>query len=134
MRLPNEEYKKATKCLKRYNYNCIRMLNIRTDIMSISGINIDGLPKAKYNISDNVLDSVIKLQEDENLQECIKEYKAVRQAIERVHKDSVYIFEELYRKGTSKWDIINELNVSEETYKRRKRELIYAVYEEISKN
>lgn len=134
MRLPNEEYKKATKCLKRYNYNCIRMLNIRTDIMSISGINIDGLPKAKYNISDSVLDSVIKLQEDENLQECIKEYKAVRQAIERVHKDSVYIFEELYRKGTSKWDIINELNVSEETYKRRKRELIYAVYEEISKN
>ena len=134
MRLPNEEYKKATKCLKRYNYNCIRMLNIRTDIMSISGINIDGLPKAKYNVSDSVLDSVIKLQEDENLQECIKEYKAVRQAIERVHKDSVYIFEELYRKGTSKWDIINELNVSEETYKRRKRELIYAVYEEISKN
>ena len=134
MRLPNEEYKKATKCLKRYNYNCIRMLNIRTDIMSISGINIDGLPKAKYNVSDSVLDSVIKLQEDENLQECIKEYKAVRQAIERVHKDSVYIFEELYRKGTSKWDIINELNVSEETYKRRKRELIYAVYEEILKN
>lgn len=134
MRLPNEEYKKATKCLKRYNYNCIKMLNIRTDIMSIGGINIDGLPKAKYNVSDNVLDSVIKLQEDENLQECIKEYKAVRQAIERVHKDSVYIFEELYRKGTSKWDIINELNVSEETYKRRKRELIYAVYEEILKN
>lgn len=134
MRLPNEEYKKATKCLKRYNYNCIRMLNIRTDIMSISGINIDGLPKAKYNVSDSVLNSVIKLQEDENLQECIKEYKAVRQAIERVHKDSAYIFEELYRKGTSKWDIINELNVSEETYKRRKRELIYAVYEEISKN
>ena len=134
MRIPNEEYKKATKCLKRYNYNCIRILNIRADIMTLSGVNIDGLPKAKYNITDNVLNSVIKLQEDETLQECVKEYKAVRQAVERVHKDSVYIFEELYRKGTSKWDIINELNVSEETYKRRKRELIYAVYEEISKS
>lgn len=134
MRIPNEEYKKATKCLKRYNYNCIKILNIRADIMTLSGVNIDGLPKAKYNITDNVLDSVIKLQEDENLQEAIKEYKAVKQAIERVHKDSVYIFEELYRKGTSKWDIIYTLNVSEETYKRRKRELIYAVYEEILKN
>ena len=134
MRLPNEEYKKATKCLKRYNYNCIKIIDIRADIMNLSGVNIDGLPKSKYSISDNVLDSVIKLQEDEDLQEAIKEYKAVRQAIEIIHKDSVYIFEELYRKGTSKWDIINALNVSEETYKRRKRELIYAVYEEIIKN
>ena len=75
------------------------------------------------------LEELIKIRE-----EAIKEYKAVKQAIERVHKDSVYIFEELYRKGTSKWDIINSLNVSEETYKRRKRELIYAVYEEIIKN
>lgn len=134
MRIPNEEYKKATKCLKRYSYNCIKILNIRADIITLSGVSIDGLPKAKYNITDNVLDSVIKLQEDENLQEAIKEYKAVKQAIEKIHKDSVYIFEELYRKGTSKWDIIYKLNVSEETYKRRKRELIYAVYEEIIKS
>lgn len=134
MKLPNEEYKKAVNCLKRYNYNCLKIMNIRDDIMSISGMNIDGLPKGKNNITDSVLNSVIQLQEDPDLQIAIKECKAVNQAKEIVSKDSLYIFEELYRKGTSKWDIINALHISEETYKRRKRELIYTVYKEISKN
>lgn len=134
MRLPNEEYKKAVNCLKRYNYNCLKIMTIRDDIMSISGINIDGLPKAKNNVTNSVLNSVIQLQEDSDLQIAIKECKAVNQAKEIVSKDSLYIFEELYRKGTSKWDIINALHISEETYKRRKRELIYTVYKEISKS
>lgn len=134
MRLPNEEYKKAVNCLKRYNYNCLKIMTIRDDIMSISGLNIDGMPKAKNNVSDSVLNSVIQLQEDLDLQEAIKQCKAVNQAKLLVSEDSLYIFEELYRKGKSKWDIINELSISEETYKRRKRELIYTVYKEISKN
>lgn len=134
MRLPNEEYKKAVNCLKRYNYNCLKIMTIRDDIMSISGLNIDGMPKAKNNVSDSVLNSVIQLQEDLDLQEAIKQCKAVNQAKLLVSEDSLYIFEELYRKGKSKWDIINELNISEETYKRRKRELIYTVYKEISKS
>lgn len=134
MRLPNEEYKKAVNCLKRYNYNCLKIMTIRDDIMNISGMNIDGLPKAKNNVTDSVLNSVIQLQEDLDLQTAIKECKAVNQAKEIVSKDSLYIFEELYRKGKSKWDIINKLNISEETYKRRKRELIYTVYKEISKS
>lgn len=134
MKLPNEEYKKAVNCLKRYNYNCLKIMNIRDDIMSISGMNIDGLPKGKNNITDSVLNSVIQLQEDPDLQEAIKQCKAVNQAKEIVSKDSLYIFEELYRKGTAKWDIINALHISEETYKRRKRELIYTVHKEISKS
>ncbi len=134
MKLPNEEYKKATNCLKRYNYNCLKIMTIRDDIMSISGINIDGMPKAKYNVSDSVLNSVIQLQEDPDIQIALKECKAVNQAKLLVSEDSLYIFEELYRKGKSKWEIINELHISEETFKRRKRELIYAVYEEILKS
>jgi hypothetical protein len=109
-------------------------MTIRDDIMSISGMNIDGMPKAKNNVSDSVLNSVIQLQEDLDLQEAIKQCKAVNQAKLLISADSLYIFEELYRKGKSKWDIINELNISEETYKRRKRELIYTVYKEISKS
>ena len=134
MRLPNEEYKKAVNCLKRYNYNCLKIMTIRDDIMSISGMNIDGMPKAQYNISDSVINSVIQLQENVELQKAIREYKAVNQAKLLVNEDCLYIFEELYRKGKSKWDIINELNISEETYKRRKRELIYTVHKEISKS
>jgi len=134
MRLSREEYKKAEGYLKRYNYNCINILNIRNDIMSIGAVNLDGLPKAPYSISDSVFSSVIKLQENRELNRSINEYKIVVQALQLVSDDSKVIFEELYQKSKNKWHIINEtLHTSEETYKRRKRDLIYAVYEEIKK-
>lgn len=46
MKLSKEEYKEAKGCLKRYNYNCIKIINIKSDIMSIGSPVIDGLPKA----------------------------------------------------------------------------------------
>lgn len=131
-RLSKEEYNYAKGCLKRYNYNCINIMNIRTDILSISGQNLDGMPKSQYNISDNVLNSVIKLQEDEQLQKSIKEYKAVVQALELVNKDCKTIFEYYYRLSKSKWEIIN-MGMSERTFGRRKQELIYAVHNELKK-
>lgn len=134
MRLSREEYKKAEGYLKRYNYNCINILNIRNDIMTLSAVNTDGLPKAPYSISDRVFNSVIKLQENKELNRSINEYKIVVQALQLVSDDSKVIFEELYQKSRNKWNIINDiLHTSEETYKRRKRDLIYAVYEEIKK-
>lgn len=133
MRLDKEDYNKAVGILKRYNYNCLNIINTRADIMSLSvGIN-DGMPKAKYTVSDNVCNKLIELEEDEELQRSIREYKIVRQALELVNEDSNYIFEELYQKGRNKWDIIEEMATSEETYKRRKRELIYAVDKEYKK-
>lgn len=134
MRLSREEYKKAEGYLKRYNYNCINILNIRNDIMTLSAVNIDGLPKAPYSISDNVFNSMMQLQENKELQRSLKEYKVVANAIQLISEDSEIIFNELYRKGKNKWYIINDiLHTSEETYKRRKRDLIYAVDEEIKK-
>jgi len=47
MRLSREEYKKATGCLERYNYNCLSIINIRADIMSVSIPANDGMPKAQ---------------------------------------------------------------------------------------
>ena len=133
MRLSKEDYKKAEGCLRRYNYNCITIMNIRADIMSVGIPSTDGMPKAPYNISDSVYNQYIKLQEDKELQIALKEYKAVRQALELVNKDSIYIFERLYQKGESKWKIIEDLHFSEETYKRRKRSLIYTVEKELKK-
>lgn len=133
MRIPKEEYNKAVGCLKRYNYNCINIINIQSDILSLSIAPQDGLPKAPYKIGDTVFNKVIQLQEDGELNKSIKEYNAVVQALELVSKDSKYIFEELYRKGNTKWKIIESMNVSEETYKRRKSSLIYAVYNELKK-
>lgn len=132
MRLSKEEYREAKGCLKRFNYNCIKIMNIRADILSISAITIDGMPKAPYNVSDPVLKSVIKLQEDEELQKAIKEYKAVTQARELLNPDSKNILEEFYIKGKSKWEIINS-GMSERTYERRHRDLIYTVYKELKK-
>ncbi len=132
MRLNTDDYKRAVGCLKRYNYNCIKIINIRADIISIGSPAMDGMPKAPYRVSDTVFDSVIKLQEDEELQKAIKEYKAVVQAVELVSKDSKYIFEELYIKSKTKWEIINS-GMSERTYFRRKKDLIIAVDKELKK-
>lgn len=135
MRLENQEYRQAVNCLKRYNYNCIKIMSIREDIISVNGMNMDGMPKPKYSKSDMVLNSVIQLQEDEDLKKVIKEVKAVNQALMLISDEAKIVFEELYRKGTSKYEIINNiLHTSEETYKRRKRELIYTTYEEFFKS
>nr|DAP65926.1 MAG TPA: Protein of unknown function (DUF722) [Caudoviricetes sp.]DAY88697.1 MAG TPA: Protein of unknown function (DUF722) [Caudoviricetes sp.] len=132
MRLSNEEYKEASLCLKRYNYNCLKIMNIRADIMSIGSPVLDGMPKAPYSVSDRTLKAVIELQENEHLQKAIKEYKAVVQAVELVNKDSKYIFEEFYIKSKPKWEIINS-GISERTFVRRKGDLIYAVHKELKK-
>ena len=68
-----------------------------------------------------------------NINTCEKEHKAVEQAKLLLDNDSKYIFEEEFRKKRNKWEIINELHISEETYKRRRRNLVYTVYEELKK-
>ncbi len=131
-RLSKEDYRNAVGILKRYNYNCINILNIRADIMSLSATKSDGMPSTPYNISDKVFYQCVRLQEDKELQRCIKEYKAVIQALQLASKDSKYIFEQLYVKSKTKWEII-ESGISERTYFRRKKELILAVDKEFKK-
>lgn len=133
MRLNKEEYKEAVGCLKRYNYNCIKIINIRNDYMSLSSAVSDGMPKAPYSISDTVFNQVIQMEEDKELQRSIKEYKAVSQALQLVEEDSRHIFEDLYIKCKLKWDIIECRNLSERTYERRKKELIYTTFTELKK-
>ena len=132
MRLENQEYRQAVNCLKRYNYNCIKILSIREDIMSISGLNMDGMPKPKYSKSDMVLNSVIQLQEDEELKRAVKEVKAVQMALQLVDEDCKNIFEKIYIQSKSKWELINN-GMSERTYFRKKTELITQVNKELKK-
>ncbi len=108
-------------------------MNIKMDIMSIGSPNIDGMPKAPYGVSDSVLNSVIQIQENEELQKSIREYQVVIQALTLVNAESKLIFEKEYRESKYKWDVIELLSKSEETYKRRKRDLIYAVHKELQK-
>lgn len=133
MRLDKKEYKQAVGCLLRYNYNCMNIINIRADIMGVSIPENDGMPKAPYSISDSVYNQYIRLQEDKELQRSLKEYKAVMLALELVDDVSKGIFEEEFRKSKKKWQVINELSISERTYERRKKALIYTVYKEIKK-
>jgi hypothetical protein len=133
MRLSKEDYKKAEGCLRRYNYNCITIMNIRADIMSVGVPNTDGMPKAPYNISDSVYNQYIKLQEDKELQIALKEYKAVRQALELVNADCKDIFNNYYLKQKTKWEIIDNTGLSERTFLRRKKDLIYTVEKELKK-
>lgn len=132
MRLENQEYRQAVNCLKRYNYNCIKIMSIREDIISVSGMNIDGMPRSKYSKSDIVLNSVIQLQEDEELKKAIKEVKAVQMALQLVDEDCKSIFEKIYIQSKSKWELINN-GMSERTYFRKKTELITQVNKEFKK-
>lgn len=102
MKIDKEDYNKAVGCLKRYNYNCINIMNIQADIMSIGSPTINGLPKAPYSVSDTVFNAVIKLQEDEELQKSLREYKAVVQALALTDKVTKDIFEEQYQKRRRK--------------------------------
>ena len=132
MRLSKEDYREAIGVLKRYNYNYLNIINEREDIMGISSQVSDGMPRAPYSISDTVFNQYVQLQENVSLKKSLKEIRVVNQAILLVKKDSNRIFEEQYKMGKDKWDIINE-GMSEGTYKRRHSELVYAVYEELNK-
>lgn len=133
MKLSREDYNRAVGYLKRYNYNCINIINIRADIMSISTPQNDGMPKPPYSISDTVYNQYIKLQEDKELQKSLKEYKVVINALQLVDDISKEIFTEEFIKSNKKWKVIENLNVSESTYERRKKKLIYTVHKEIKK-
>lgn len=131
MRLNKEDYNRALALLKRYNYNCLNILSINNDIISIGATKYDGQP-GSASVVDVTLKKVIELEENKELRKSINEYKLVQKALSLVSADSKYIFEELYVKGKSKWDII-EAGMSERTFGRRKSELIYAVFQEIKK-
>lgn len=102
MRIIKEEYNKAVGCLKRYNYNCLNIINIQTDILSISIAPNDGLPKAPYSVGDTVFNKVVLLQDNEELNKSITEYKAVVQALQLVDDISKDIFREQYQKRRRK--------------------------------
>lgn len=131
MRLSKEDYNEAVGILKRYNYNCLNIIIIPKDIIGVKATINDGQPKAPYSTSDPVFNTVVEIEENELLNKSLKEYKIVMQAKAYLNNKEIdYIFENLYRLNRNKWSIIEELNISEETYKRRKRALIYAVHNE----
>ena len=131
-RLPKEDYRNAVGILKRYNYNCLNISDRRADIMDLSVPENTGMPKAPYSTSDPVYNQNVRLEEDKELQKSATECNVVRKALKLVSDDSKYIFQELYVKSKTKWDII-ESGMSERTFVRRKSELIYAVDKEIKK-
>lgn len=133
MRLKKEDYKKAVEVLKRYNYNCINIINIQSDILSISVAPISDMPRVPCGIGNTTLNKVIQLEDNKELQQNIREYKAVVQALQLVDELSKEIFEEEFRKGNRKWQVINKLKISESTYERRKKDIIYATNRELKK-
>lgn len=60
--------------------------------------------------------------------------KKIEHVMLLLNHESVTIFQELYRNKRSKWAIMEELHISEATYKRRKQELVYAVHNEFKKD
>lgn len=70
--------------------------------MSIGSPSLDGLPKAPYSISDSVFNSVVKLQEDKELNKALNEWKVVKKALELTDNITKEIFEEEYQKRRNK--------------------------------
>ena len=102
MRLDKQDYKNAIGALKRYNYNCINIINIQSDILSLSIAPVSDMPKTPNKIANTTLDKVIQLEENEELKQSIKEYKSVVQALQLVDKTAKEIFEEEFRKRRRK--------------------------------
>lgn len=132
MRIPKEEYRKVIRILERYNYNRLNIIQRQSDILSIS-VNGSNEGRPKYSISDSTLNKVLRLEEDKSLQDSIREYKIVLRVLELVRKDTRKLFKLLFEEQKTKWECIDELHVSEETYKRRKSELVYTTYKEFLK-
>lgn len=132
MRLEKEDYKKAIDILKRYNYNCLNILLINNDIISLGASKYDGQPHAPNNIVDVTLNKVIQLEENKELKKSMYEYKIVEKVKRLISADAKYIFEEVYVKSKTKWEVV-ESGMSERTFERRKKELVYAVHRELKK-
>lgn len=136
MRIDKNEYRYAKRCLKRFNYNKLNILMRRTDLMSLSAVGIDGLPKGKNKISDIVGQTVVRIEEDKELNKSIKEYKAVLLAREIIDDDCKYILDHIYdMKDMNKWDVIysEERPMSQRTFERKHSSLIYAVKKQLKK-
>ena len=132
-RLAKEDYKRTVEILKRYNYNCINILNIRADIMSISIPEHSGMPKASNHMVDPVYHKYIQLEEDKELQKSLKEYKIVINTMELLNEECKRICHQYFILQQSKWDIMEKLGLSERTFLRRKKEIIYTADRERKK-
>ncbi len=133
MRLSRKDYKEAENCLIKYDYNCITITDIRTDILQLSSPQCDGMPKAPYLISDSVFNTYMKLQNNKELQTAIKQLKAVENAKHLVREECLKLFELFYRQHKSKWKTMDLIPLSQRTFERRKKDLIYTVSKELKK-
>lgn len=133
MRLSREDYREAEGCLIYYNYNCATILCVEANTSYLTASNYNGMPKAPYSISNPVEKIVIQKDEDKSYKKALKQYKAVEMAKLRVSDECLTIFELFYRGKKNKWRVIYESGFSERTFLRRKKDLIYAVYEELKK-
>jgi hypothetical protein len=104
--MKKSDYNKAKNILKRYSYNSIEITKKGIDILED--------------------------EHEEELQNCINEYKVVKKALKLAHKDCEDILQKYYVKRMSKWEICEE-GMSERTFERRLQDLIYNVAKEYKK-
>lgn len=133
MRIDRDEYRQAKGCLTRYTYNCLRINELRNDILSISGVNYNTQPKAPYSISDSVFNTYERLCEDKELNKVVNECKAVNRALALLTEDHSKILTMYFQQRKSKYIIMCDLCISESTFKRRLKDLIEKVAEELKK-
>jgi hypothetical protein len=105
--MKRSDYNKAKEILKRYSYNSIEITKKGIDI--------------------------IEDEHEQELQNCINEYKIVKRALKLAHKDCEEILQKYYVKRMNKWEIINE-GMSLRTFERRLQNLVYNVAKEYKKS
>ena len=130
MKLSKENYNKAIGVLKRYNYNCINIKE--ANLYSVEAINYDFVPSKTNKINNIVLNKIIEKEDNVELRKSIEEYNIVQKVLSLISKESEKIFEEEFVKKNNKWKVIENLNLTESTYKRRKKELIDTTYKLLS--
>lgn len=131
-RLKLVDYRRAVQALKNYDYNFKNARIIFYDILNLDSAPL-GETRGIGERTDTVANKVIRLDDDVELKEYVRQYMAVKNTLESINKDSKRLFEHYYRQNESKWKVMEKINLAERTFGRRKQELIYSVDKELKK-
>lgn len=125
MKLPKVVFKYVEYELYNYDHNLELIKQFQDDVIYAQPTK-EVVPNIGY-ISDPTSKKVIKLASSNFLLKMLDRISRINRALQRLNDDHRTIFELKYRKGLKWQQVCEEMPVSERTYFRLRRELVYMV-------
>lgn len=129
MKLPRAVFRYVEHELYNYDYHLEKIEQIRENIIEASPLR-ETVPNTGY-ISDPTGRKGTELVTNTALMRMTDTVKRIDRALQRLNDDHRTIFELKYRQGLKWQQVCEEMPVSERTYFRLRRELVYMVAVEL---